>query len=200
MELQRDRKYKAVVIGGSAGSFPVIVKILSGIPNVLNYPLILCLHRLKHVRNGFVEALNSKSKITVMEPLDKQPIKPGCAYLAPANYHLGVEFGNIFSLSTEPMVKFSRPSIDVSFDSLSYLYKDKLVGIILSGANTDGANGISILKKRGGLTIVQNPEEATIKTMPEAATKSTEIDHIFNTNEIINFLNDINKLYEKNTK
>lgn len=180
--------YKAVVIGGSAGSFPAIVSILGCLTKDFPLPVIFCLHRLKHVRHGFVEALSTKSGIPIIEPLDKEIIKRGVAYLAPANYHLFVELGYTFALSTEEMVKYSRPSIDLTFDTASYTYKDKLIGIILSGANSDGAEGISRVKKRGGLTIIQDPQEAIIKTMPEAALKSTTIDLVLTTAEIVKFL------------
>lgn len=181
-------KYRAVVIGGSAGSFPVVSRILAGIPENFNLPVIMCLHRLKHVRNGFVEALNLKSNLPVVEPNDKELIKNGTVYLAPANYHLYVEFGNYFALSTEEMVKFSRPSIDLIFDSASYFYKDRMVGIMLTGANSDGADGMKMAKKRGAFTIVQSPEEAAIRTMPEAAIKAAAIDLILPSSGIIDFI------------
>jgi len=91
--------YKAVVIGGSAGSFQVITKILSSLPKNFPLPVLLSLHRLKHVRSGFVEALSIKSTIPIVEPYDKETIKPGKGYLAPANYHMYVELGNKISLS-----------------------------------------------------------------------------------------------------
>ena len=108
-------RYKVVVIGGSAGSFQVVVRILHALPTSFALPVILCLHRLKHVRSGFDEALSLRSSIPVQEPNDKETIRPGIAYLAPANYHLYVELGNRFSLSTEEVVNHSRPSIDLSF-------------------------------------------------------------------------------------
>lgn len=181
--------YKAVVIGGSAGSFQVISKILSEINPKFDLPIIMALHRLKHVRNGFVEALSIKSKKTIIEPSDKESIKKGMVYLAPANYHLCVELGNHFSLSTEEMVNNSRPAIDITIDTTSYVYKQKVIGILLSGANKDGAVGMKRLKDRGGYTIVQDPKECTITTMPEAALEITTIDQILKTNEIIQFLN-----------
>lgn len=184
-------KYRAIIIGGSAGSFPVVTKILAGIPATFSLPVILCLHRLKHVRNGFVEALNLKSNIPVTEPDDKEQIKNGRAYLAPANYHLFIELGNYFALSTEEMVKYSRPSIDLTFDTASYCYKERMVGIMLTGANSDGADGMKLAKKRGAFTIVQSPEEAAIKTMPEAAIKATTIDLVLPTSGIIDFLKTI---------
>ena len=106
--------YKAVVIGGSAGSFQGVVKILGQLPKGFPLPIIMCLHRLKHVRNGFVEALSIKSVVQVTEPNDKETIKKGNVYLAPANYHMSVELGNHFALSTEEMINNSRPSIDIT--------------------------------------------------------------------------------------
>src|SRR3972149_5280868 len=181
--------YEAVIIGGSAGSFQVITKILSSLPSNFNLPLLLSLHRLKHVRSGFVEALSIRSTIPIIEPNDKEPIKSGRGYLAPANYHMYIELGNKISLSTEEPVNHSRPSIDLSFITAAEAYRNKLIGIILSGANRDGAFGLKRVKDLGGLTIVQDPNECQVKTMTEASIKMTQIDHIFSTNQIIRFLN-----------
>ena len=126
--------FKAIVIGGSAGSFQGITKILSQVPADFQLPIIMCLHRLKHVRNGFIEALSIKSIKEVIEPYDKESIKKGNVYLAPANYHMSIELGHYFSLSTEEMVNNSRPSIDITMETAAYTYKNKLVGILLSGA------------------------------------------------------------------
>ena len=153
-----DNKYKAVVIGGSAGSFQGVTKILSNIPEDFKLPIILCLHRLKHVRNGFVEALSIKSLLEITEPHDKEHIKKSMVYLAPANYHLSVELGHTFSLSTEEMVNNSRPAIDITLNTAAYVYRHKLVGILLSGANRDGAMGMQHINERGGRTIVQDPD------------------------------------------
>jgi two-component system chemotaxis response regulator CheB len=181
-------KFKAVVIGGSAGSFPLVVKILAALPENYPLPVFLCLHRLKHIRSGFSEVLNIKSNMKVVEPYDKQKIMPGLVYLAPSNYHMFIESSRLISLSTEVMVKYSRPSIDLLFDTASYVFKDKMLGIILSGANTDGAEGIRLTKERDGFTIVQEPTEAGIKTMPEAAIKATTIDKVMPIDEIVDFL------------
>ncbi len=185
--------YKAVVIGGSAGSFQGIVKILSALPSTFDIPIIMCLHRLKHVRNGFVEALSLKSVPEIIEPYDKQPIKKGKVYLAPANYHMAVELGNYFSLSTEEMINNSRPAIDLTFHSAAYVFREKMVGILLSGANRDGGYGMRCVKEKGGLTIVQDPAECMIDTMPKAAIGMTEIDHVYSIDNIIGFLENLNK-------
>lgn len=182
-------KYKAVVIGGSAGSFQVITKILAELNPAFELPIIMCLHRLKHVRHGFVEALSIKSKKPIVEPEDKESIKRGMVYLAPSNYHMSVELGNKIALSTEDMVNNSRPAIDITINTASYVYRDKIIGIILSGANRDGAWGMKKLKERGGYAIVQDPKECTIDTMTTGTLNLTPVDQILKTDEIIKLLN-----------
>lgn len=194
-KINLNNSYKAVVIGGSAGSFQGVVKILSQLPKGFPLPIIMCLHRLKHVRNGFVEALSIKSVVQVTEPHDKETIKKGSVYLAPANYHMSVELGNHFALSTEEMVNNSRPAIDITLGTCSFVYKEKLLGILLSGANKDGALGMKHIHDRGGLTIVQEPTECMIDTMPKAALAVTQIDHIMKIDEIVETLKELDKLY-----
>ena len=183
--------FKAVVIGGSAGSFQVVVKILQSLPRNFNYPVLLCLHRLKHVRSGFAEALSIKSAIPVIEPHDKTYIRPGTGYLAPANYHMYVELANQISLSTEEPVNHSRPAIDLTFMSAATAYRQKLIGIILSGANRDGALGMKKIAELGGTTIVQDPQECEVRTMTESTLNATRVNHIYNTDQIIKFLRSI---------
>jgi two-component system chemotaxis response regulator CheB len=185
--------YKAVVIGGSAGSFQVVVRILQSLPKNFNYPILLCLHRLKHVRSGFVEAISLKSNIPVVEPYDKTHIKPGTGYLAPANYHMYVELANQISLSTEEPVNHSRPAIDLTYMSAASAYRNKLVGIILSGANRDGASGMKKIADLGGTTIVQDPQECEVRTMTEATLNVTDVSHVYKTDQIIQFLRNISK-------
>ena len=187
--------YKAVVIGGSAGSFQGVVKILAQLPKGFPLPIIMCLHRLKHVRNGFVEALSIKSVVQVTEPNDKETIKKGNVYLAPANYHMSVELGNHFALSTEEMLNNSRPSIDITLGTSAFAYKERLIGILLSGANKDGALGMKYIHDRGGLTIVQEPTECMIDTMPRSALAVTEIDHILRIDQIVEFFKELDSQY-----
>jgi two-component system, chemotaxis family, protein-glutamate methylesterase/glutaminase len=188
-----DIPYKAIVIGGSAGSFQGIIKILANLPDDFDLPIIMCLHRLKHVRNGFVEALSLKSIKPVEEPCDKQGIKKKKVYLAPANYHMMIELGNTFALSTDEMINNSRPSIDITFSTAAYVYKSKLVSILLSGANKDGAWGVKKVKEWGGLTIVQEPKECMMPTMPNAAIEMSKIDYILTIDEIIRFLSELHQ-------
>jgi two-component system chemotaxis response regulator CheB len=191
-----NNSYKAVVIGGSAGSFQGIVKILSQLPTNFQLPIIMCLHRLKHVRNGFVEALSLKSVVQVVEPFDKEQIKKGSVYLAPSNYHMSVELGNFFSMSTEEMINNSRPAIDITLGTAAYVYRDKLVGILLSGANRDGGLGMKYIKEKGGITIVQEPTECMIDTMPKAALSLTNIDYTLKVDQIVEFLKELDKHYK----
>jgi len=180
--------YKAVIIGGSAGSFQVVTRILNSLPKSFPLPVLLCLHRLKHVRSGFVEALSLKSNIPVEEPYDKEMVRPGKAYLAPANYHMYIELSNRIALSTEDTINHSRPSIDLSFVTAANAYREKLIGIILSGANKDGALGLKRVHDNGGVAIVQDPADCEVKTMTQAALQLTQVDFVYTTDQIINFL------------
>jgi two-component system chemotaxis response regulator CheB len=180
--------YKIVVIGGSAGSFSVVRTMLESLPENFPIPIVMCLHRLKEYRNGFVESLNFASSLPVCEPLDKDPIKAGRVYLSPANYHLLIENTRTFALSTEEEVNFSRPALDITFQSAAKCYGDKMIGILLSGANRDGAEGLEYSKRRNAYTIVQDPCDAQFETMPGEAIKHFNPDRIMKKDEIIEFL------------
>lgn len=184
---------KAIIIGGSAGSFMIVSKLLSQIPADYKMPVFLCLHRLKYIRSGFIETLSLRSNLEIIEPYDKEHIRPGKAYLAPSNYHMYIESGNIISLSADDPVNHSRPSIDLSFITAAKTYREGLVGIILSGANRDGAYGLKRIKETGGTTIIQSPDEAEVKTMPISAQKVTKVDYIYDSNNMIAFLKNNNK-------
>lgn len=181
-------RYHMVVIGGSAGSFPVVSKLLEHLPKQYRMPVAMCLHRLKDKREGFKEALEIKSAVPVKEPEDKSPIDPGVAYVAPANYHLLVESRHFFSLATTELIQYSRPSIDVLFESAADVFEQNLVSILLSGANRDGAHGMKCVKNKGGLTIVQDPKECGMTTMPEAALQATPVDLVLGQQDIFRFL------------
>ncbi len=184
---------RVIVIGGSAGSFQVVTKILLSLPADFQIPIVMCLHRLKHVREGFVESLQLKSKIKIKEPLDKEQIKPNMVYLAPSNYHLLCDIGGSFVLSRDIMVKYSRPSIDLTYETFSYAYKEKMLAIILSGANTDGADGMAVAHERGAKTIIQSVDESSVKTMPAGAKALFKPAHEFTTDQIIKYLIDLSE-------
>ena len=181
--------YKIVVIGGSAGSFSVISNILANINPSFKIPIVLCLHRLKHVRSGLVEAINLKSTITVLEPNDKEKLQYNRVYLAPANYHLFLELDGSIALSTEESLNHSRPSIDNTLSSAAYVYRHKVLGILLTGANKDGANGMKDISDKNGFTIIQDPATCDIDTMPKAALKLFNPNLICSPKEIVQYLN-----------
>jgi len=182
---------KILFIGGSAGSYTVVRKILSSIPSDYPLPLILCLHRLKDVRNGFSESLNFNSKIPVIEPSDKAFLKPGFAYLIPSNYHMLIEPALSIALSTESDVNYSRPSIDITFKSAGYSLGNRMAGIILSGTNSDGALGLFSAFKNGAYTIIQDPDNAQFRTMPDEALRYFNPHKILKDFEIINFIDSL---------
>lgn len=192
-----NRKYKnnqkAIVIGGSAGSIPVLNKILGGLTESFSIPIIICIHRMKNVAEGMSEVFSSKSSIHISEPNDKDEIRPYHAYLAPSNYHLLIEKGRSFSLSTDIMINYSRPSIDLTLESAAVAYQTNLTGILLTGANKDGAKGLKAIRTHGGTTIVQDPLECAAPTMPLAALELKCVDFVMNTDQIISYLRNLNK-------
>lgn len=183
--------YKAIVIGGSAGSFTVVNKILSNIKPNFHYPIVICMHRLKHIRFGLVEGLQLRSNLPVVEPFDKETIEPGKVYLAPSNYHLFIEIDSTISLSAEKVHNHSRPSIDYTFMSAATALRERMVGIILTGANKDGAIGMKEAHDKNAYTIVQDPETCEMQTMPKAALQLFKPDKIMTPQEITDFLNSL---------
>ncbi len=183
--------YGAIIIGGSAGSFKIISKVIASLPADFPIPIIVCLHRLRNVKTGIISALSNNSGIKITEPFDKDPIEPGTVYIAPANYHLLIEHGNFFSLATSKPVNHSRPSIDIAMKSAAGVYSGNLLGILISGANSDGAEGMMAIHQSGGTTIVQDPNEAEIPSMPKAAIDSYKPDYVFSTDKIISFIGNL---------
>ena len=187
----RAKYYKGVVIGGSAGSFSIVSKILSQIKPDFKYPLVLCMHRLKHIRSGLVEGLNLKSNLPVVEPSDKDKLEGGTVYLAPSNYHLFIEYDSSFSLSTEEPLNHSRPAIDHTFFSAAASFREKMVGILLTGANKDGARGMLEVHNKQGYTIVQDPKTCDVDTMTKSALQLFTPDEVLSPQEIVDFLNSL---------
>ena len=146
------------------------------------------MHRLKNVKSGFVESLTTKNRIKIVEPYDKEQITPGTIYLAPSNYHLYIEYDATISLSTEETVNHSRPSIDVTFASAAHNLGSRAIGILLSGANADGAQGLLEMHKAGAMTIVQAIDDAQIPTMPQAALNLFNPDKIYSAESIIKYV------------
>ncbi|WP_128547028.1 chemotaxis protein CheB [Larkinella soli] len=184
---------KAVVIGGSAGSIDVLMKLLPALRPDLSFSLLIVLHRRHSGESSLANLLSVKTVMPVREVEDKDPILPGQVYLAPADYHLLIEKNQYFSLDFSEKVNFSRPSLDVTFESAADAWGPEMVGILLSGANADGSDGLRAVKKAGGVIIAQKPETAQSAFMPQQAILSTPIDHVFDVVEIAEYINSINR-------
>jgi len=179
-----------VVIGGSAGSLEVIIKILPSLQTNLGVPLIIVMHRRNGHESSLTQLLSTKTALKVKEAEEKENILPGIIYLAPANYHLLIEDNFTFSLDDSEKVNFSRPSIDVTFECASEVCKSGLACILLSGANADGVEGLKIVKKNNGIAAIQDPATAEVSFMPQQAYQNVAVDHIFKIGEIAQFIND----------
>jgi len=163
---------KAVAIGGSAGSVATLLEILKELPATFRPSIFVTVHVPPNAgRSTLAEILRTHCQVAVIEAEDKEPVKEGTVYIAPANYHLLVEASGSLALSTEEPVLFSRPSIDVLFESAADAYGAALLGVVLSGANEDGARGLAAIGQAGGATVVQEPSTAYAAAMPLAALK-----------------------------
>jgi len=163
--------YKAIIIGTSFGGIEALKLVLPQFEKGFPLPIVVVLHIGDHNNDMFINHLNDLCKLVVKEAESNESILPGYIYFAPPNYHLLVEDDMTFSLSTDEKLNFSRPSIDILFESAAWVYSKGLIGVILTGANSDGANGLRIVKEFGGTTIVQNPCAAISPAMPKAAIK-----------------------------
>lgn len=161
--------FDIVVIGGSSGCIPVLLKILEGIPASFSIPVVIVVHRLQNVASE-LDAILSVDHL-VQEPEDKEPLLPGHIYLAPQNYHLLLEDDKTFLLDYSEKVYFSRPSIDVTFTNVAEVFRERALGILLSGANKDGSTGCADILDNGGTVVVQDPFSAEYAQMPEEAIK-----------------------------
>jgi len=180
---------EALFIGGSAGSIKVVKEILENTKT--NLPIILGLHRSSaDTSNGLLKVIEFVAPVPISEPKHLETIQKNHIYLAPPAYHLLIGKNKTFELSESPLVHYSRPSIDVLFLSAAQVYQQKMLAILLTGANQDGAIGMKSVYDKGGKTIVQHPQECFISTMPEAALEITPIHHVFYTKQIIDFLNE----------
>lgn len=168
---------EAIVIGGSAGAFDALATIFSGLPPHFRTPIALVLHLPPNKPSYLVSVLGTYCPMKIKEAEDKEPLTPETVHIAPPNYHLLVERGGYLSLSVDDWVHFSRPSIDVLFESAADAYGPAVLGVLLTGANEDGARGLARIREAGGKTVVQSPETALVRTMPEAA-MSMNSDHL----------------------
>jgi len=188
-------KYEAIVIGVSSGGMNALKFIFSVLPSGFSIPIIIVQHISAHSNNEWIELLNEKSNLIVKEADEKEKIESGKVYVAPANYHLLIETDKTFSLTIDEYVNYARPSIDVLFESAADAYREKLIGIMLTGSNNDGAKGIKRIKELGGMVIIQDPKTAESSTMPAAAIatclsgrQGVEPDYILSLEKIVQLL------------
>jgi len=160
--------YEIIVVGTSWGGLAALRELVAALPQRFALPLVVVQHRHKRSDHLLTSLLQDRTRLCVCEIEDKAPIVPGNVYVAPADYHVLIDEGH-FSLSTDEPVRFSRPSIDVTFMSAADNYADRSVGVVLTGANADGSRGLKRIADRGGLALVQIPESAESPTMPAAA-------------------------------
>lgn len=178
-----------IAIGGSAGSLPVLLRLLEHLPQNFSIPIVVVLHRLRNVSSDLQGILATSQKLQkIKEPEDKEPIKRRHVYIAPQNYHLLVEADLTFSLDYSETVHYSRPSIDVSFESIARIFGKNTIAILLSGANQDGAAGIETVMAGEGTAIVQHPDTCEYPAMPTAAIERTKDASIMTPDEIIHYL------------
>jgi two-component system, chemotaxis family, protein-glutamate methylesterase/glutaminase len=180
--------YELIAVGASWGGLEATGTLLERVPAEVELPIVVALHRSPESLRGVLESLLQRHTARpVVEPDDKDPIAPGRVYLAPPNYHLLVDGGR-FALSVEARVQYARPSIDVLLESVAEVYRERAIGIVLTGANADGAAGLAAIKRNGGVAVVQDPGTAAMKAMPEAALAAAAADAVLPLEEIGPFL------------
>ncbi len=188
MEALKHKQYKAIVIGASAGGLKAFFRILPKLPENFPLPILIAQHLHQESDSLLVELLSQKVNLKVKEAVAHEPILPGTIYIAPPGYHLLIEPDYTTALSVDEVVNYSRPSIDVLFESAASVYKDHLIGILLTGANNDGAQGLKAIADYKGLVIVQDPSSAEVATMPAAGIKSTQTKNILSLEMISDLL------------
>ncbi|AWA30203.1 chemotaxis protein CheB [Flavobacterium magnum] len=188
MEETEMTRSRVVVIGGSAGSLEVLLKILPRIAIIPDFAIVIILHRKNSEDNTLEELIAIKTMIPVVEVEDKTPLLPGAIYICPSDYHLLFEKNGTLSLDISEKINYSRPSIDLSFESAADAYGNALTGILLSGANADGTAGLKAIRALGGTTIIQKPETADMPFMPRNAQQFAAPHYSFDANEILEYI------------
>ena len=171
-------EFKAVVIGVSSGGLKALKTILPALPKKFSLPIIVLQHIGTQSNNSWISILGDSMNLNIKEADEKEKIEKSTVYIAPPSYHLLIEKDATFSLIVDERVNYAIPSIDVLFESAADVYKDKLIGVVLTGANNDGARGLKKIKENGGVTIVQDPATAETAYMPAAAIAASKPDYI----------------------
>jgi len=182
-------KSKLVLIGGSAGSLEALLDIISTLNSNIRVPIILVLHRKSSNDSLLSDLLSTKTEIVVKEIEDKEKIKENHIYITPGDYHILFEADGTMALDDSEKVNYSRPSIDVAFESAADVYGPSLTCMLLSGANSDGTNGLRYVKEKGGTAIAQAPQAAEVAFMPQSAIDNKVVDYVLDNEGIVNYLN-----------
>lgn len=188
--------YEIVVVGTSWGGLAALRTLVTGLPAAYDIPTAIVQHRHRDSDTLLARFLQEHTQLRVCEVEDKQPIEAGRVFVAPANYHMFVEQGH-FSLSTEAPVRFSRPSIDVALSSAAHAYGHRAVGVVLTGANTDGAKGLRRIADSGGMAVIQDAATAEAKTMPRAALRAVPTARVLPLERIAPFLGTLPSRHER---
>lgn len=186
--VDRWKRSDVLLLGGSAGSFKLIFNIVKNFDAKLDKTVIIVIHRKRNFYSEIEKLFAEHTRMRFKEITDKEKIRKNTIYIAPANYHTLIEKEKSFALDVSEAVWYSRPSIDVTFESAADVYKDHCTAILFSGANQDGAAGMVKLRNYGSLTIAQNPGEAEMPQMPMAAIEADGVDYILSSNEIAQLL------------
>lgn len=189
MEEDQLRPCDAMVIGGSAGSLDVLLKVLPELNVNLSFPIIIVVHRKNGADSLLPALLSGRTNLKVKEAEEKEPLLAGHIYVAPSDYHLLIENNRTFSLDYSEKVNYSRPSIDVTFESAASVYREKVVCMLLSGSNADGVKGLKVVKAFGGIAAIQDPRSALIPYMPAQAAQNVKIDFTLGIKDTVEFIN-----------
>ncbi|NRF41948.1 chemotaxis protein CheB [Pedobacter foliorum] len=183
------KKCEAFIIGGSAGSLDVLLKVLPIINAAIKFPIVIVIHRKHGTDSLLPDLLSSRTKLKVKEVDEKEPLIAGTIYIAPSDYHLLIEQDRTFSLDYSEKINYSRPAIDVTFQTAAEVYKEKLACLLLSGSNSDGVNGLKTVKLWGGTALIQDPKTAQVAYMPAQAQANVKIDSVLSIEDIAEFIN-----------
>ncbi len=186
------KQTEILLIGGSAGSISVLLKMLPDLRRDLSFPVVIVLHRKAGNESGLELLLNTHSNLPIMEAYDKINIRPGTVYLAPADYHLLFEDKEQIGLDFSEKVNYSRPSIDVAFQSAARVFKANTAALLLSGANNDGLKGMECVAQYGGMLLLQDPATAEVAFMPKQVLFRMNVQQILQPENMARFMNQLN--------
>ena len=184
-----DSSTKLIIIGGSAGSLDVLLHIVPSLKKTFSIPIVIVVHRKIPNDTVLPNLLSTKTHLLVKEIEEKERIQPGSIYIVPGDYHVLIENDHTFSLDYSEKVNFSRPSIDVVFQSAANVFRQHLVCILVSGANADGTEGMQYVQQQGGTTIAQLPSSAEVAYMPEQAILHNAAHYVLDLSDMADFLN-----------